>query len=174
MSSDFEEKFINDVQNESDKPIKNSTKQSFPFSKKAIVIIAVLALTVVVETVALIATSSNNSQNVEAENPEEVIDDSELGKDFTDDDSYAYDESDNLVSMNVSCTSKDNARYVFTKLNNYEEYDSNNVKIKAGTYEIIHDGIVVLKDANNNEQVLYFDGFDIAKGTDFYTCKNND
>ncbi|MBP5656367.1 hypothetical protein J6X15_02175 [Candidatus Saccharibacteria bacterium] len=173
MSSDFEEKFVNDIQNESDKSVKKTTNQSSHFNKIAIVTVLALVLIIVIETVALVVVSSNKGRNDEVENPEEVISDSELGGDFTNDNSYTYDESDNLISFDLSCTSKNNARYVFTKLNNYEEYDSNNTKIKSGTYEIIHDGIVLLKATNNSEQVLYFDGFDIAKGTDFYTCKSN-
>jgi flagellar biosynthesis/type III secretory pathway M-ring protein FliF/YscJ len=172
MGNTFEEKFIEDVKRESDSSPATPAAKPTIFSRIAIIIISILAFVVIVEAVIIVIMSTTNRQNAETENVADVQDDSDLEQDFNANKSFIYDGSDNLTAFDLDCVAEDNARYVFKTTNTFEEYDSKTAKINSGTYEIIHDGIVVMRGEKTKEQVVYFDGFDIAKGTKFFTCKN--
>ncbi len=169
MGNNYEQEFINNLENETN--ASAVVPKTARFSRLSIIIIVILLLVIIAEAAIIIVTPSRGGQNTEAENSEDVINDSELGQDFSTDNSYIYDESDNLTALNIDCAADDGERYTFNATNAYEEYSPAATKVGSGTYKIIHDGIVVLKDANDLEQVVYFDGFDIAKGTKFFTCK---
>ena len=173
MGNNYEQEFINHVADDISNSAAKQASKIPRFNKVSIIIIVILLLIVVIETVAVIIAFSKNGQDVEAEVPEEAINDTELDQPFTTNEFYTYDDSDNLKSFNLDCSSEDGARYVFTNANAYTEYDSKKTEISSGTYNIIHDGVVILKDTKNTEQVVYFDGFDIYKGTTAFTCNNN-
>ena len=146
-------------------------------NKLQLVITIALAAIVLFESIALLIALINfpsPNDNLAYENSEsEQVESEEV--EFVED-TFFYDENDNLVALNLKCTSDDGATMVFASDNTFKQYDQNTTMIESTNYSI-HDSklIEVLNPINSESpKVFYFDGMDVADGLKIYKCSSTE
>lgn len=141
--------------------------------KIPLIVAAVLGVVVVIETIFLVMAMTNNP-NVATEE-EEVYDETALEEETLeeDDGSYVYDEDDNLIAVEATCTAENGASFALTTDNKYSQYDATSNQVGSGTYSIIESSVIPLTSANagDPQKVLYYDGWILADGTTIYNCE---
>lgn len=160
-NSSFEQQFAQSLNVAPQQPASGGTGSS----KLPIIISIVLAVIVVVESIALVFTMNNYlsvaDTSSETTDEEEVVDEEE---DEPVDNNYVYDDSDALIAMNANCRASDGSTIVLDTSNNYT---ATGAFTGSGTYTIVNESLVSLSGA---DKVLYYDGWDLADGLTIYTC----
>lgn len=169
-NNNYEQQFQQDLQNSmASQPTGSMNMEKS--SKIPIIVAAVLGVIVLVETIFLVITMTNNSTTTEdEENYDEVV----LEDEYVEDDgSYVYDEDDNLIALEVTCSTENGASFALTTDNKYSQYDASSNLTDSGTYSILESSIIPLTSTNasNQQKVLYFDGWILADGTTIYDCE---
>lgn len=177
MDNNYEQEFIKKVKTTNQPTPPNRRTQSSAEAKPslALIVAIILAITVLVESVALIVFAVNYGEVLDLygdtgiEYPEEPTSDSP--EELSSDSDFDYDDDLNITAFNLTCTNEDDSQYVFTKSGTYQKSNSASNAIDSGTYSIINSGAIVLDSANQSEdKIVYYDGYDIIEGTSFYTC----
>lgn len=141
----------------------NNGQQS---SGKLIIIAAILAVGMVLESIALVIAISNYSSLVD-ENAEEA---SEVPiEDTYDETKFVYDENYNLLAVDLKCTAENGSTFTFNLDKGYKQHDSTGDS--SGTYTITNDSLISL---SGSDKILYYDGFDVADGLTIYDCAEPD
>ena len=163
-NNNFEQQFTQNVKSAMPaKPVANTGDGS---SRLPLVVAIVLGVITLVETVILAVTLVNFFQVVNPAEEEAIESDYEP---FSgEDESTGYNDDDELVWLNVTCTNKDSdSKYVFTKSKSYQLYNGSNL-VNSGSYTIVNDSLVSL--SGNEGKVLFYDGWSIADGLTIYDC----
>ena len=163
-NSNFEQQFTQNLK-ASAAPVADSSSSS---SKLPLVVAIALAAVTLVESIVLIVTLSNYFSLVGSMNETEVVEES-IPEDSLVDNNYTYDDSDNLVSMNVKCTNGNGVSYDLKTDNSYTLSGSDSANA-TGTYTITNDSLVSLSGSN---KVLYYDGISLADGLTIYECEED-
>lgn len=170
-NSDFEQQFMQNVNTPTRSHSPSPAQQpaiSKPSngSKLPLVIIAILAIALLVESIILISTL-NNYFALTGNNDEEISEESAALVDPL----YTWDEEGNLATMEITCTADDGSRFSLGKDGEYQEYNSSSNVVDSGTYSILNDSIIPLSSTKTTgEKVLYYTGFDLAYNTTIYRC----
>ena len=166
-NDNFEQQFQQNLQASMAQPVANESSSG----KLPLIISIALAAVILVESIALVITLNNYFAIMNGEEDGDAI---TVEEEPADNGVYVYDDNYNLTAMNITCTSENGAKFVLTNTKNYQELDSSSSQIGSGTYSIINDSLIPLSGANNNqERVLYYDGFNLADGTTLYECEEN-
>lgn len=166
-NENFEQQFQQNLQASMAQPVANNTGSG----KLPLIISIALAAVVLVESIALVITLNNYFAIT---NGDEDVEEVAIDEEEENNGVYIYDDDYNLTAMNITCTAENGAKFVLTNAKNYQELDSSSSQIGSGSYSITNDSLVSLSGANNNqERVLYYDGFSLADGTTLYECEEN-
>lgn len=135
-------------------------------SKLPVIISIVLAVIVVIESIALIFIVNNPSSGTEEDYD---VDDGyiEEEEDYVDN-NYAYDDNDNLIAMNASCKATDGSTIT---LDTSGKYTATGPLAGSGTYTITNDSLISL---SGSDKILYYDGWSLADGLTIYSCEETD
>ncbi len=142
-----------------------------------LVITVALAAIVLFESIALLITlvnyPSSNDNSVYNESESEEVESEEV--EFVDN-TFFYDDNDNLIAINLKCTSDDGASMVFANDNTFKQYDQNTTMVESTKYSIHDTKIIEILNPINSDspKVLYFDGMEIADGLKIYKCSSTE
>lgn len=164
-NSSFEQQFTQSLNAAPLQPANNGMGKS----KLPIIISIVLAVIVVVESIALIITMNNYLaivDEVPAYDEDEGYIEDEEGEEAIDN-NYVYNDSDALVAMNANCKATDGSAITLDTSGNYT---ATGPLAGSGTYTITNDSLISLSGSN---KVIYYDGWDLADGLTIYSCEED-
>ena len=164
-NSNFEQQVAQSVKATTVPPTMATAAATTNTNKLPLIIAIVLAVITLIESIALIITSSNYSALLNRESNEEY--EAPVENDFVDE-AYAYDDDYNLTALSFVCTAEDGSRYILGIDNKYEQYNGGDSLVSSGSYTISNDALISLSD---NNKVLYYDGINIADGLTVYNCE---
>ena len=176
-NNDFEQQFAQNVKASVTQPAVQSptayepstTHTASTITNKLPLIIAIaLAAVTLVESIALIITLSNYFSIVNGDYEEGI--DTVDSEDYLDD-NFVYDDSYNLVAVNLNCTTEGGAKLTLTADSKYQLLSAPNSLNEFGTYTITNDSLISLNNTDGTSKVLYYDGFNIADGLTIYSCE---
>lgn len=134
------------------------------------IVSGILALALVIESIVLaisltsyFAITNEDYETLEDEDIEEI--------EYSD--SYIYDDNDNLLGFDLSCTSGDGGSYSFSPANTFEQKSNSGSIMSSGKYQIVNNSLIQINASGTPEKVLYFDGSSVADGTVVYDCNEN-
>lgn len=177
----FEQQFMQNVKTAPQPVVPKPEGNPKPLQ---LIISIILGVVVVLQSIGLIILASNSAVS---ESSEEEYDDGETEED-TENLPYVYNDNNELVSMEATCTAENGSYLALTKDNSFEEYgivsptadsDSHVTKstgeasptlIDSGSYSVIRDSVFVFNKPSGN-RTLYFDGFTLTDGSVFYECE---
>ena len=136
-------------------------------SSLPLIVAIVLGVITLLESVVLIFTLINYFQLA---NPGEVetVPEAEYIE-GGDDGLSGYDDSGNLIWLNLTCTNKESGnKFVLTKSNKYQYYTGSTIS-ESGDYAIVNDNLVSLSGSNSSK-VIYYDGYSLADSLTLYDC----
>ena len=160
----FEQQFTQNVRSSAVQP---TSMESGGSSKLPLIVSAILAVIVLIESVALIIMLSNYST---ANNEYFADDTTEIGSEDGTDDTFVYDEDGNITAMEITCTNENGAKITLSKSNKLEIFDANSTLIDSGDYTITYDSIISFT-GSGNDRPLYYDGSFLADDTVIYDCE---
>ncbi len=160
----FEQQFTQNVRSSAVQPASMEPGGS---SKLPLIVSAILAVIVLIESVALIIMLSNYST---ANNEYFADDTTEIGSEDGTDDTFVYDEDGNITAMEITCTNENGAKITLSKSNKLEIFDANSTPIDSGDYTITYDSIISFT-GSGNDRPLYYDGSFLADDTVIYDCE---
>lgn len=164
-NNNFEQQFIHNVQQTTAGP-PVPTPQQPTTSKLPLVIALALACIVIVESIALLITLTNYFSITSPEqNSDQVI----AAEDYQTNNSYLYDQDENLISVKTNCTDDKGVSYRFDTNNTVSIYDESNSLVKSEEYSVTHNNLITFSSDPNH--VFYFDGFTLADGLHVYSCE---
>lgn len=176
-NSNYEKEFINNIKQAGQQaPLpQQKLKIATNTSKLQLVITITLAIIVLIESIALAIFAFNYGEVLdlyggnEPEYNEATNNDSPEA--LSNDNDFTYGENYEITAFNIICTNEDGSKYTFSKSKNYQKTDTSSGSTESGTYSIINGSAIILNDSNQTEeQVIYYNGYDIIEGTTFYTC----
>ena len=164
--NNFEQQFIKNV-GQSTVANTQTPKNTGTLSLTIAIIMAVIVL---IESIALVVISMSYSQmldNYFSDEGDGFIEETYVNESET---AYQFDDSLNLVSFNLTCTAEDGSKFVFKKAKTYQ--NTSNSSTSSGTYSILNGSVIVLNDSSNSgdQQTLYYEGRNIINGTTYYNC----
>ena len=180
-NNNYEQEFIQNVKRTS-QPVpsrQTALKTSANTSVAPLVIAIILALVVLIESIALAIFAVNYGEALDlygGDYSSEIEYDSvsDSPEALSEASSYNYDDDYNITAFDLTCTTDDGSKYTFTKSKSYQKTDASSNSTSSGSYSIINSGAVVLNSSNTNEEkIVYYDGYDIIEGTTFYACEEN-
>ncbi len=159
-NNNFEQQFTQNVKSTMPQPAMETPVGS---SKLPLIIALALAAITLVESIVLIIAFVNFFGE---DTSEEII-----NEDISVEENnyYQYDNDGNLVSLNLTCTAEDGAKYVLTNSKTYEHRDASGSVTNSGDYSIVNDSLVSLTSSNGNK-VLYYDWVSLADELTLYDC----
>ena len=160
----FEQQFTQNVRSSAVQP---ASMESGGSSKLPLIVSAILAVIVLIESVALIIMISNYST---ANNEYFADDTTEIGSEDGTDDTFVYDEDGNVTAMEITCTNENGAKISLDKSNKLEILDSSSKATDSGSYTILRDSVISLT-GSSNDRSLYYDGSFLADDTVIYDCE---
>lgn len=169
-NSDFAQQFTQNIKATATQPAYTTQPPvASNGAKLPLIVAAILAVVVLVESIALIITlnnyfsffGENNSYGEEAATTEDGYTDG----------NFIYDANDNLTAMNLTCTTEDGRSYGFSIDGKYQQLSGPDILSSFGTYTITNDTLIALNNSANNGKVLYYDGLNLADGLTIYECK---
>ena len=159
-NSSFEQQFAQSLNTAPLQPANGGTSNS----KLPIIISIVLAVIVVIESIALVITM-NQYLSTPVEETAVTEEDTDENEDEPVDENYVYDNNDYLIAMNANCKAPDGSTIVLDIANNYT---ATGTLTGSGTYTVVNESLISL---SNNSNVLYYDGWNLADGLVIYTCE---
>ncbi len=146
-------------------------------SKLPWIVSIVLAIIILIESIALAIVLVNYFNIVNAEDaewaPEASEEDTSL-ENNTNDENFIYDDDYYLTAANLKCTNDDGAMIVLDTSNNFKRYDNASALIDSGNYSIKDDGLIsVTSNGSDNGKVFYYNYASIADGLTIYNCEED-
>ena len=138
-------------------------------SSATIIAIIVLALIILVESIALTITLTNYFGLFSSEIDYDTATESDYiypGNNFN------YSKDGKLISMDAKCASDDYGYILFSKDNTFQQYNNSNELIDKGSYTITN-SIVISLTNNSSKRLLSFDGFRLADEEVMYDCEDS-
>jgi hypothetical protein len=163
-NQNFEQQFTQNVKSTAAQPVSIESGAS---SRLPLIISAVLAAIVLVESIALIIMISNYSI---ANNEYFSEDTTEIESEDGDDNAFVYDEDGNITAMEIICTNESGGKITLNKSNKLEISDANSTLIDSGNYTVVRDSIISFT-GSGNDRYLYYDGIFLADDTVIYDCE---
>ena len=165
-NNDFEQQFTQNVKKTM--PAKSATTTGDSLSKLPLVVAIVLGIVTLIESIILIVTLINFFQVVNPVEEEISVDVEEYDTIGDEDEFTGYNDNDELVWLNLTCTNEDsNSKYVFTKTKDFQQFKGSDI-VNSGTYSIVNDTLVSL--SGDGGKVLFYDGYSVADGLTIYDC----
>ena len=170
----YEQEFIKNVKRASVSPVGNGANGS---SKLPLVVSILLAVVVLLESVALIVFAINYAEVLDLYGGDVVAEydsSKDSPEDLSENSNFTFDKDYNVIAFNLECVAEDDTKYSFTKAGEYKKTDKTSAVTDSGSYSIVNSGAVVLNGgsdtANGEKKIVYYDGYNIMDGLDFYTC----
>ena len=180
-NNNYEQDFIKNVRATSRvaPPANKGVGSTDGASRLPLIVSIVLAMAVLVESIALIVFAVNYGEVLDlygedlVESELDVNDDSPEA--LSEGSIYNFDENYMITAFDLTCVADDGMKYSFTKAGDYEKTDDSSNIIDSGTYSILNGSVVVLNNsdgsANDKKKATYYDGAYFIEDTTFYTCE---
>ena len=165
-NSNFEQQFTQNLN--AGAPTMQPIETTTGSSKLPLIVAIALAAITLVESIVLIITLSNYFSLANDTYSEDIEEESAVDEVIVDN-NYNYDDNDNLVSLNATCTNNSGATYTLKTDNSYTLSGSDSANT-SGTYTVTNDSLISLSGSN---KVLYYDGISLADGLTIYECEEN-
>ena len=166
MDNNYEQQFAQSL-NTTPTPVKAGSNSKLP-----LIVAIILAVITLVESIALLASLTNQSNLTITENVEEDtedIDDTEYSAA-----EYKFDDDDNVIALKLNCKDENGSSFELTTDQTYQQSNGSGQVFESGTYTITRDGIISLSGSNNNGRVIFYDGLILADGNTIYKCQTNE
>lgn len=175
-NNNYEQEFLKKVQQQpapSPRPVAKTTTSA---TSLPLILSILLAIVVLVESVALVIFAINYGAVLdlygETEYDENTTGTNDSPDALNEGAVFSYDENYNITAFEITCTAEDGSKFAFTKSGTYQKTDSSSNSIDSGNYSITNGSAVILKSANNpGDKIVYYDGYDVIEGLSFYTCE---
>ncbi|MBQ6414390.1 hypothetical protein IJI28_02100 [Candidatus Saccharibacteria bacterium] len=161
----YEQEFMQNIKNTTHAN-KTSVPKTSHSTKLPWIITAILALIVVVESIAL-SFLLVNYFNEEEDYPTDLV----RGDKNTEEGVFYYDKEGYLIAFVLTCTSEEGTKYLFQSDNQYQKYNGAEL-LTTGTYSISENVVVDLKSSTDEETKYFYDGFSIENDTESYECED--
>lgn len=171
MSDDYEKAFKEDLRKKALSDSLKKSKNQADKSKLAWGLVIALVVVVMIESIAFGVYAANSSIEV-GEGDEAATEEDVTPEDYVLDYGENYDDDGNIIALEQNCTSNEGDKYSFDYNMNYGYYDNGGGLVETGTYELINESLVAIKnpDSAKNGTVLYYDGQSVADGLKLYYC----
>ena len=178
-NNSYEQDFIKNVKQTKQPaaPSRSTSKTTTSTSMLPTIVAIILGLIVLVESVALVIFAINYGVVLDlyGDSTIEYVDEETEGtpESLSESSSYEYDEDFNVVAFDLICSAEGGSRYEFAKSGAYQKTDSGSNLLDSGTYSILENSVVVLKNPDRTEdEFIYYDGYDVIIEDDtFYDCE---
>ena len=171
MSDDYEKAFKEDLHKKALSDSLKKGKNQADKVKLAWGLVIALVVVVTIESIAFGVYAANSSIEV-GEEDEAATEEDVTPEDYVLDYGENYDDDGNIIALEQNCTSNEGDKYSFDYNMNYGYYDNGGGLVETGTYELINESLVAIKnpDSAKNGTVLYYDGQSVADGLKLYYC----
>ena len=173
----YEQEFIKNVKRASGPSVGGANSGATSSSKLPLVVSILLAIIVLVESVALIVFAINYAEVLDLYGEDVAVEydsSKDSPEDLSENSNFTFDNDYNVTAFNLECVSEDDAKYSFTKAGEYKKTDKTSAVTDSGSYSIVNSGAVILNSRSDaiggEKKIVYYDGYNIMDGLNFYTC----